>query len=345
MKIKKSLIAAFMIVFSVMLSSFAFYVYQILYTPNILIDQEDRHITLEDGTTFKELQNKLYDERIVNDLVSFSFLAKAKGYDDKIKSGHYLLKRNMSNTEAINLLRSGLQSPVKITFNSVRKIDELAVRLTQTLQIDSADLAPFLLSDSVAQVYGFNSNTFISMFLPNTYEVYWNISPTQLLDRMKREFDNFWTKERLAKADKLGLSPEEVITMASIVDAETNQMSEASAIAGVYINRIKKGYKFQADPTLKFAMNNFEIKRILNKDKLFDSPYNTYKYYGLPPGPINMPSIAAVESVLNAEDHRYLYFCARPDFSGYHDFANTLIEHNKNAEALHKTLNANKIFR
>ncbi len=345
MKINKNFIAAFMIVFTVMLSSFAFYGYQILYTPNILVDQDDRHITIEDGTTFKALQNKFYDERIVNDLVAFSFLAKAKGYDDKIKSGHYLLKRNMSNSEAINLLRAGLQSPVKITFNSVRKIDELAVKMTQTLQLDSADLALYLLSDSVAQIYGFNSNTFISMFLPNTYEVYWNITPIQLLDRMKREYDNFWTMERVSKAEKLGLSPIEVITMASIVDAETNRMTEGSTIAGVYLNRLKKGYKFQADPTLKFAMNNFEIKRILNKDMEFESPYNTYKYYGLPPGPINMPSIAAIEAVLNAEDHRYLYFCARPDFSGYHDFANTLIEHNKNAQALHRALNANRIFR
>ncbi len=334
-----------MIVFSVMLSSFAFYTYQVLYTDNILIDQEDRLFAIPNGTDFKTLQNKLYEERIVNDLVSFSFLSKAKGYHERIKPGMYLLKSNMSNSEAINLLRSGNQSPVQITFNSVRKIDELAEKLTVTLQMDSAKMAPYLLSDSIAKSYGFTAETFISMFLPNTYEVYWTISPEKLLDRMKKEYDKFWTQERISKAESKGLTPAEVVTMASIVDAETNMMSEAPRIAGVYINRLAKGYKFQADPTLKFAMNNFELRRILNKDMEFDSPYNTYKYLGLPPGPINMPSIAAVEAVLNAEEHRYLYFCAKADFSGYHTFANTLIEHNKNARALHTVLNENKIYR
>ncbi|MFY0608075.1 MAG: endolytic transglycosylase MltG [Cyclobacteriaceae bacterium] len=342
---KKNFIAAFMIVFAVMLSSFAFYSYQMLYTPNILIDQEDKLFTIPAGMGFKELQNKLYDERIVNDLVSFSFLSKVKGYDERIKPGLYLLKSDMSNTEAINLLRSGNQTPVKITFNSVRKIEELANKLSMTLQMDSADIAPFLLSDSIAQSYGFNAQTFIAMFLPNTYEVYWTITPKELLDRMKKEYDKYWTTERVQMAEAKGLTPVEVVTLASIVDAETNMMSEAPTIAGVYLNRLEKGYKFQADPTLKFAMNNFEIKRLLNKDMEFESPYNTYKYFGLPPGPINMPSIAAVEAVLNAEDHRFLYFCAKPDFSGYHVFANTLIEHNKNAHALHRVLNQNKIYR
>jgi len=214
-----------------------------------------------------------------------------------------------------------------------------------TIQRDSTDLLPYLVSDSVASSYGFTSETFIAMFLPNTYEVYWTITPTQLLDRMKLEYDKYWTNAQKEKAKAIGLTPNEVVTLASIVDAETNMMTEAPTVAGVYLNRLKKGYKLQADPTLKFAMNNFEIKRLLLKDKQYESPYNTYKYPGLPPGPINMPSIAAVEAVLNAEDHRYLYFCAKPDFSGYHVFAKTLVEHSRNARAWQRALNEKRIYR
>lgn len=342
---KRQLLAAVLIVFSVMLSSFAFYGYQVLYTPNILVDQDDRLFAIYEGTTYKMLQEQLYEQRIVNDLVSFSFLAKVKNFDEEIKPGMYLLKKNMSNTAAINLLRAGLQTPVKLTFNSARKIEELAPKLSYSLQMDSAALAPLLLSDSVAQAYGFDAHTFISMFLPNTYEVYWTISPRELLDRMKREYDKYWNEARLAKARAIGLEPTEVATLASIVDAETNKMDEAPTIAGVYLNRMKQGYKLQADPTLVYAIGDFSIRRILNKDKDFESPYNTYKYRGLPPGPINLPSIAALEAVLNREDHRYLYFCAKDDFSGYHAFAKTLVEHNINARKFQNALNQERIYR
>jgi UPF0755 protein len=342
---KNKLIAAFMIVFAVMLSSFAFYFYQILYTPNILVDQDDRMFAIKEGTTFEELREQLYDQRIINDALSFSFLAKLKKYDSNVKPGMYLLEQDMSNTEAINMLRAGLQTPVKLTFSTARKIEELAGKLTSTIMMDSVDLAPFLASDSVAKAYGFNRETFISMFLPNTYEVYWTISEKELLDRLKKEYDKYWTDERKAKAQEIGLSPEEITTVASIVNAETNYVDEAPTIAGVYLNRLDRGYKLQADPTLKFAMNNFEIRRILNKDMGFESPYNTYKYEGLPPGPINMPSIAMIEAVLNYEDHNYLYFCAKDDFSGYHVFAKNLIEHNINARKFQQALNEQRIYR
>lgn len=342
---KKQLIAGFMIVFAVMLSSFSFYGYQILFTPNILVDQDERFVAIYDGTTFKELQNQLYEEHIVNDLVSFSLMAKLMHLDEQLKTGMYLLKSNMSNIDAIRLLRAGLQSPVKLTFNSVRKIEELAPKLTANLQMDSTEMAPFLLSDSVARVYGFDSHTFISMFLPNTYEVYWTASPMDVLDRMKKEYDRFWNAERSQKAEALGLTKAEATTLASIVDAETNRMDEAPNIAGVYLNRLAKGYPLQADPTLVYAIGDFSIRRILLKDRDFESPYNTYKYKGLPPGPINMPSIAAIEAVLNHEDHRYLYFCAKDDFSGYHTFAKTLKEHNVNAKKFQHALNQQRIYR
>lgn len=334
-----------MIVFAVMLSSFAFYAYQILFTPNIQVDKDARHYTIYDGTTFDELRNDLYDKGIINDAVSFSLLAKLKKYDQNVKPGMYRFEKDMSNTEAINMLRAGLQTPVKLTFSTARKIEELASAITSTIQLDSADMAPLLLSDSVAEAYGFDQQTFISMFLPNTYEVYWTISKKELLDRLKNEHDKFWTQERKQKAADIGLTPPEITTVASIVNAETIYIDEAPTIAGVYLNRLDRGYKLQADPTLKFAMNKFEIRRILNKDKDFESPYNTYKYTGLPPGPINLPPIAVIEAVLNYEDHNYLYFCAKDDFSGYHVFAKTLVEHNVNARKFQQALNTERIYR
>lgn len=344
MRIKK-IVAVVMVVFTIMLSSFSFYTYQILFTPNILVDRDDQFFAIEKGTTFKQLQNRLYEERIVNDLVSFSLLAKLKGLDENVKNGMYLLKKDMSNTAAINLLRAGLQTPVRMTFNSARKIEELSTKLTANLEIDSADMAPYLLSDSVAHIYGFDSLNFIGMFLPNTYEVYWTASPKEVMDRMKLEYDRYWNQTRRNKADSLGLTPQEVVTLASIVDSETNLMNEAPTIAGVYLNRIRRGYPLQADPTLVFAMNDFTIRRVLDVHKKTDSPYNTYKYKGLPPGPIMMPSIKAVESVLNAENHRFLYFCAKEDFSGYHVFARTLEEHNVNASKFQRALNRQRIYK
>ncbi len=328
-----------------MLSSFAFYTYQIIYTPNVLVEEQNRYFDIPRGTTFKQLQDKLAKERIVNDLVSFSFLAKLKDLDTNVKNGMYLIKANMTNIELINLLRSGSQTPVSLTFSNARLLEQLPKILTKSLEIDSAELAPILLHDSTAAKYGFTKETFISMFIPNTYEVYWTLTPEALLDRMKREYDNFWTEERKQKAEDLGMTQIEVSTLASIVQGETNKMDEAPSIAGVYINRLNRRIPLQADPTLVYAIGDFSIRRILNKDKEFESPYNTYKYYGLPPGPINMPSIPALDAVLNYDEHKYLYFCADANFSGYHVFAKTLREHNINARRFQRALNLQRIYR
>ena len=342
---KKNFIAIFLVVFTMMLSSFAFYTYQILYTPNILIEQEDRFFAIPSGTTFSELQDKLANERIVNALVSFSFLAKLKDLDTQVKAGMYLIKKDMTNPELINLLRSGSQTPIQLTFSTARLLNQLPKKLTKGLAIDSIVLAPLLMSDSTAIQYGFIPDTFISMFIPITYEVYWTITPEGLLDRMKSEYDRFWNEDRKEKANKLGMTQDEVATLASIVQGETNKMDEAPAIAGVYINRLRRRIPLQADPTLVYAIGDFSIRRILNKDKTFESPYNTYKYSGLPPGPINMPRIPAIDAVLNYEDHNYLYFCAKADFSGYHAFAKTLSEHNVNARKFQRALNRERIYR
>ncbi|MDW3197505.1 MAG: endolytic transglycosylase MltG [Cytophagales bacterium] len=342
---RKKFVAVFMIVGTIMASSFAFYFYQMLFTPNILVERNDELFAIAPGATFDKVQDDLYDLGIVNDLVSFSFLAKLRDYDDYVKPGLYKLRKDMSNLQAINLLRSGAQEPVRVTFTVARKIEELPGKLAPYVYFSEEDLAKVMLSESVAENYGFTSEEFIAMFIPNTYEVYWTITPEQFLDRMKKEYDRFWNAERVAKAEALGLTPKEVATLASIVESEISFIDEAPKVAGMYLNRLKLDMLLQADPTLKFALGDFAIRRVLNKDKEVDSPYNTYKYAGLPPGPISLPSIPGLNAVLNAEDHDYLYLCAKADFSGYHAFATNLTQHNKNARELHRALNKAKIYR
>jgi len=344
MKNKNSL-AVGLIIGSMLVSSFSFYFWQIVYTPNILVDKEEVIFNIPTGADFKFVQNSLYDLGIVNDIISFSFLSKLKRYDESIKSGSYLLTADMSNNDAINMFRSGDQIPIKLTYSHARSLQDLAGKVSSYLEFDSAKMMSILSNGDIASSYGFTKETFMCMFLPNTYEVYITDKPTAVLNRIYSAYKTFWNAERTAMAEVLNLSPEQVIILASIVDAETNQMDEAPTIAGVYINRLNKNIKLQADPTLVFALGDFNIKRVLKKHMQINSPYNTYKYQGLPPGPINLPSIAAIEAVLNYEKSDYLYFCANPDFSGKHIFARTLSEHNKNARLLHLALNKKKIYK
>ena len=341
----KNFLAVGLIIGSMLVSSFSFYFWQVVYTPNILIDKEDLVFNIPTGANFKYVQNSLYDLGIVNDLVSFSFLSKLKRYDQSIKPGSYLLQADMSNRDAINMLRSGDQVPIKLTYSNARSLEVLAAKIASYLEFDSATMISNLSNSDVASSYGFTKETFMCMFLPNTYEVYITDQPIVVLDRIYSAYKIFWNPERMAKAEALNLTPEEVIVLASIVDAETNQMDEAPTVAGVYINRLNKNIKLQADPTLIFAMGDYTIKRVLYEHMQADSPYNTYKYAGLPPGPINLPSIAAIEAVLNYAKSDYLYFCANPDFTGNHIFARTLSQHNKNARLLHLALNKKKIYK
>ena len=341
----KNFLAVGLIIGSMLVSSFSFYFWQVVYTPNILIDKEDLVFNIPTGANFKYVQNSLYDLGIVNDLVSFSFLSKLKRYDKSIKPGSYLLQADMSNRDAINMLRSGDQVPIKLTYSNARSLEDLAAKIAGYLAFDSAAMMSSLSNSEVASSYGFTKETFMCMFLPNTYEVYITDQPVVILDRIYSAYKIFWNPERMAKAEALNLTPEEVIVLASIVDAETNQMDEAPTVAGVYINRLNKNIKLQADPTLIFAMGDYTIKRVLYEHMQVDSPYNTYKYAGLPPGPINLPSIAAIEAVLNYAKSDYLYFCANPDFTGNHIFARTLSQHNKNARLLHLALNKKKIYK
>ncbi len=343
---RTKIIAIALIVGSMLSATFLFYGYQLLKSPNILVGKKSpEYIYIKSGDTFKDLQNQLFDRKIVNDAVAFSFVAKLMDLDKTLKPGRYKLKPDMNNRAAIATFRSGNQAPVNITFNNLRFLKDLPAKLAGKLEMDSAALAEAINDDSIMQEYGFDSLNYKSMFIPNTYTVFWDISPKELLQRMNYEYKRFWNDSRLAKADSLELTTQQVSTLASIVYAESKKSDEYPRIAGVYYNRLKRGIKLDADPTLVYAWQDFTIKRVLNKHKVIDSPFNTYKNAGLPPGPINMPSIKAIDGVLNLEHHKYLYFCASEDFSGYHNFARTLTEHNRNAAKFQRALNKARIYK
>jgi UPF0755 protein len=292
---------------------------------------DDRLFIVEEGSDFKDIQRKLHEGRVVNDLVSFSFLAKLSGYADQLKPGRYILRKNMTNLQALKILKSGKQEPVKITFNNVRLVSELAGRITRNLGMKPEEFEAALIKFAMTNSYGFNKDNIMTMFIPNTYEVYFNVAPEALVEKMHGEYQKFWTDERKEKAKVVGLTPIEVSVLASIVQAESINAKEAPVIAGLYLNRLKKGIALQADPTLVFAVGDFSLKRVLNVHKQIDSPYNTYKYPGLPPGPINMPEIRSLDAVLNYTPSDYYYMCAKEDFSGNHNFTNSYEEHMSNA--------------
>tara|TARA_B100001057_G_scaffold481249_1_gene555068 strand:- start:1302 stop:2330 length:1029 start_codon:yes stop_codon:yes gene_type:complete len=340
---KKKILIPF-IIFSTVLTTSTVYVYQMLYAPNFLINQTEKFIIIKEETNFDELRNQLIEDTLLNDVISFSVLSKLMDYDTNIKIGAYKVKTNMSNYNMIRMLRSGNQTPINITFSYARKIDDLAEKITEKLKISSEDLTTYLY-ENLDNYKGFNEIDIISIFLPDTYEVYWNISPRNLVDKMYSEYEKFWNSERLKKLEKINLNKKESIILASIVASETRMLDEADRIAGVYINRLNKNMRLQADPTLVFAANDFTIKRVLNKHKKIKSPYNTYIHKGLPPGPIRLTPKKYIDAVLNYEKHNYIFFCAKEDFSGYHSFATNLRDHNSNARKFQRALNERKIYR
>jgi UPF0755 protein len=263
----------------------------------------------------------------------------ANHYDFTVRTGRYVIEPGRKALDVFRQLRNGQQSPVMITVPEVRTVDRLAGRLTSKLMLDSAALAQALTDQAFCQKQGYDTATIFCLFVPNTYEVYWNISLDGLMQRMKKEHDAFWNDERRHKAEAQGLTPDEVVTLASIIDEETANNPEKPVIAGMYLNRLHRGMLLQADPTVKYALGDFTLRRILNKHLEVDSPYNTYKYPGLMPGPIRLPSVQAIESVLNPDHNDYLYMCAKEDFSGTHNFARTLAEHNQNARRYQQALN------
>jgi UPF0755 protein len=338
-EVKKIKLAAFL-VGSVLLISFTFYAYQIVYVPNILVERDDRVFIVKPGATYKTVLTDLGKGGFVNDMVSFSFLARLSGYDKKIVPGRFILRRGMTNLQAIKILKTGKQEPVKVTFSYVRLTEELAEKLTKNIGVTPSEFADALDEFVANNRDGFTKENVRCMFLPNTYEVYFNIQPSALVAKMHEEYISFWNEKRLAKAKELGLSAIEVSILASIVQAETLKQDEAPLVAGLYLNRLKKDIALQADPTLVYASGDFTLKRVLNGHKQINSPYNTYKYPGLPPGPINIPQIASIDAVLNYTKSKYYYMCAKEDFSGYHNFAENLSDHNNNARRYQKALTA-----
>ncbi|MCL2097767.1 MAG: endolytic transglycosylase MltG [Bacteroidales bacterium] len=315
-------------------------------SPNVQVEGAATYLYIPTGATMEQVLDSLRKLKALKVESRFIKAAESKKYASSIRPGRYKLTDGMTNTALLNKLIRGLQDPVRLTLSgNIRSNERLAFLMSRYVEADSAIIAFTLNDPTVASEYGFTPATIMGMFIPNTYEVYWNTAPEALLKRMKREYDNFWTGKRKNKAETLGLSLQEVTVLAAIVYEEILKNDEMPRIAGVYMNRLKKKMTLDADPTLKFAAGDFTLRRILNRHKLIDSPYNTYKYTGLPPGPICVPSAAAIDAVLNYEQHDYLYFCAKPDLSGYHDFAKTLAQHNQNARNYHQMLNRNRIYR
>lgn len=266
-------------------------------------------------------------------------LLRHGGYSDHIKTGRYAIKHGEGAITIYRHLKNGQQESIKLTIPEVRTMDRLASVLSKKLMLDSATIASALYSQEVCQKYGYDTCTIPAMFVPNTYDLYWNVSLNGLLERMQKEHDRFWNESRTTKASAIQMTPNEIATLASIVDEETANTAEKPMIAGMYINRLKEGMPLQADPTIKFAQKNFALKRIYNNMLKINSPYNTYTNEGLPPGPIKIASIKGIDAVLNHVSHDYLYMCAKEDFSGTHNFAKTYKEHLQNAAKYSKALN------
>ena len=318
-----------------------FQLYKYIFLPNI---NPPGSIIIPLNATYEQVLDSLRKHEIIQDYKAFDWVAKRKKYAQSIKPGKYLLDKGLNTNEILNMLRSGNQQPVQVTFNNLRFISELAGAVSKYIQPDSVELLKKFTDPATFEKYGFTESTFHCMFIPNTYEFYWTTTADQFLERMSMEYKHFWNEERRNKATELGLTPEEVMTVASIVQEESNKKDEKPIIAGLYLNRIKRGMPLQADPTVKFALGNFRIKRVLKSHLEVESPYNTYKYPGLPPGPINFPEIGSINAVLNAAKTPYIYMCAREDFSGYHNFAKTLSAHNENARKYREALDAQDIM-
>jgi UPF0755 protein len=342
---RKKLMLVFLIAGSVLGISLTFYFYQVFFSANTLVESDQPYLLkIPSNSVYKNVVDQLYEERVINDAVSFGFVAKILGYQEAVKPGLYQIDPKMSNLQLVRMLRSGQQTPVRVTFNTIRTKEDLAEKISANLEVSKEQFLELLKDSVYIRKYGFEEETVMSLFIPNTYEFWWDTSAEELFERMHKEYQIFWTDARKQKAQDLGLSQQEVSTLASIVQAESQKSDERPKIAGVYLNRLRIGMPLQADPTLVFAAGDFSIKRLTAKQMAIDSPYNTYKYAGLPPGPINLPDINSLDAVLNFEKHSYLYFCAKEDFSGYHSFAVGYDEHLNNARRYQRALNAANIY-
>ena len=321
------------------------FIYRLLYSPVVGNAGNDTLILIPEGASYEQVMDSLETHLKIKSRAVLRWVADRKGYPDRIKPGKYLIEGKLSYVGLVNMLRSGRQVPVKVTFNNIRTINQLAGKVGKQIEADSARITEFLFDQSNYRKDGFTMENVISVFIPNTYEIYWNTDAEGFYSRMLREYNKFWNSARQSKAESLGLTRIEVSILASIIDDEVAKGDEKPRIAGVYLNRLKRGIPLQACPTIKFALNDFTITRVLNKHLEVDSPYNTYKNKGFPPGPIGCASIEGIDAVLNAEKHDYLFFVAKADFSGYHNFSRTLTEHNRYAAQYQRELDRRNIFK
>ena len=343
-KLKYALIAIFLLF--VVVGTVLLNYYRDIFSSNIdLGEKKEFFIQIPSGSDMQDVLHLFEESNCVSDLSSLEWVMNKKKYGESIKSGRYRLESGASNNDLVNILRSGSQAPINLTFNNTRTLEEFAGKIGRQIEADSVSILNFLQDEANLKRYGFKSQTVIGLFIPNSYQVYWNMSPKAFTDRMYKEYVKFWNVDRMKKARELNLTPIEVSTLASIVDEETVKNDEKARVAGVYVNRLRRGIKLDADPTLKFAWGDFSMRRVLNKHKRIKSPYNTYKNAGLPPGPIRQASVTGLNSVLDCEKHKYIYFCASPKFNGYHVFARSLREHNKNASKYQRALNVQRIFK
>ncbi|RZK18144.1 MAG: endolytic transglycosylase MltG [Flavobacterium sp.] len=317
--------------------------YKAYFAPNVKGNQ--KYLYIKTGSTYDDLLANLKNKDILKDFASFEQAAVKMKLEASVKPGRYGLKEGLSNRALINMLKAGNQDPVKLKFQNIRKKENFAAYMAKNMEADSLAFIRVLDSTALLAKYGFDRENVYTLFIPNTYEMYWNIKPIDFFERMQKEYTKFWNAERKEKAAKLNLTPIQVSILASIVDYEALFDKEMPIIAGLYLNRLNRGILLQADPTVIYANNDFTVKRVTNKLLAIDSKYNTYKYKGLPPGPIMMPSIKAIDAVLNRQVNDYIYMAAKEDFSGYHNFAETEKEHEINGDKYRAALNKRKIFR
>ncbi|HEY8920543.1 MAG TPA: endolytic transglycosylase MltG [Chitinophaga sp.] len=329
---------AVVIVCAIIAGVLVFIAYRV-FGPNTSAFADKKYFYIRTGSTYSNVLEGLEEQNIVSSRNSFDFVARRLGYPSRVKAGRYQIKWGMSNFEIVKLLRSGKQAPVQLVITKLRTKDDFVRKISNNLEADSTALRLLLHDQVYLRQFGLDSNTVMCAVVPNTYEYYWNTSAETAFEKLEKEREEFWNAERKAKARNLGLSMNEVTILAAIVEEETNKNDEKPLIASVYLNRYKKGMRLQADPTVKFALQDFGLKRIREGHTQFDSPYNTYRYGGLPPGPICTPSVKTLDAVLNTPETDYIYFCARSDFSGYHAFAATYQEHLENAHKYQAALN------
>ncbi|UKJ09369.1 endolytic transglycosylase MltG [Solitalea lacus] len=320
--------------------SVAGYFYFKLLKPNTGDFEQKAYLFIPTGGTFKNVIDSLEKNHLLKNINTFKWSADFMKYNDSnIKAGRYRINKGMNNRAIINMLKAGNQEPVRLTFNNIRIKSQFSGYVARKLEIDSVKFLAMLNDEQFVGKFGFTPETVFTMFIPNTYELFWNTNQQKFFSRMYDEYQKFWTSDRKKKAETLGLTPEKVCILASIVYWETKRTDEMPMVAGVYLNRLHKGMKLEADPTVIFAEGDFSISRVRGKMMSNQSPYNTYVHTGLPPGPISMPSVTAIDAVLNPKKHNYIYFCAKDDFSGYHAFAETMEQHMVNARKFQKALN------